>query len=224
MADIILIVEDEPKLADSLSKYLEGSGYKTHIVDNGNDVVDWVKTHKPSLVLLDLMLPGKDGITICQELRQFTKIPIIITTSKSKEIDRLIGLEIGADDYVCKPYSLRELVARTKALLRRVDFNNSFGDEEQKLKLNKSTYTISFESQTTSLTPVEFNILQALFLQPGNIFHREVLMRYAYEDSRIVSYRTLDTHVKNIRGKLTLIAPDVKFLHSIYGVGYKLEL
>jgi two-component system response regulator BaeR len=223
MTQTVLIVEDEPKLSQSMAEYLSGSGFKTHIIDNGDEVNNWVKVNTPDLILLDLMLPGKDGIIICREVRAHSQVPIIMVTAKSEEIDRLLGLELGADDYVCKPFSLRELVARIKAVLRRHDFVPSQPTENRGLSLNKASSRISVDKNSAELTAIEFNIMEKLVCQPGNIFRREDLMDIAYVDGRIVNDRTVDSHMKKIRKKLNQIAPDKKFLHSIYGVGYKFE-
>jgi len=223
MAQLILIVEDEPKLSQSMSEYLEGSGYQTQIIDHGDIVSDWVKVNSPALILLDLMLPGKDGISVCREIRTFSQVPIIMVTAKSEEIDRLLGLELGADDYVCKPFSLRELLARVKAVLRRHDFVPSTQLEDRGLELSKASCSVSVAGVSIELTAIEFNILEKLSRQPGQIFRRDDLMDVAYEDGRIVNDRTVDSHMKKIRKKLNQIAPTNKFIHSIYGVGYKFE-
>lgn len=223
MANLILIVEDEPKLSQSMSEYLIGSGYKVHVIDNGLDVSDWVKVHAPSLIVLDLMLPGKDGITICQELRAYSQVPIIMVTAKTEEVDRLVGLELGADDYICKPFSLRELVARIKAVLRRHEYVPQDKDPSQGLTLDKSRGCVSYNGETIELTAIEFNILEKMSRNPGRIFTRDDLINSAYEDSRVVNDRTVDSHMKKIRQKLKKIAPNEKFVHSIYGAGYKFE-
>ena len=223
MSQKILIVEDEPKLSQSIADYLDGSGYQTHIIDNGEEVADWVKCNTPSLILLDLMLPGKDGIEVCRDIRRFSQIPIIMLTAKSEEIDRLLGLEMGADDYMCKPFSLRELIARVRAVMRRHEFVPESQDQARGLILDKSNCSISFNSQSIELTAIEFNIMERLTNHPGKIYRRDDLMDVAYEDNRIVSDRTVDSHMKKIRKKLAQVAPEEKFLHSIYGVGYKYE-
>lgn len=223
MTHLVLIVEDEPKLSASVAEYLVVSGFTTHIIENGADVSPWVKANSPSLILLDLMLPGKDGIAVCQEVRTYSQVPIIMVTAKSEEIDRLLGLEIGADDYVCKPFSLRELVARIKAVLRRHEFVPSEQLQDRGLEMNKANGTVSIEGVSVELTAIEFNILDKLTRHPGKIFRRNDLMDIAYEDRRIVNDRTLDSHMKKIRKKLSQIAPESKFLHAIYGVGYKFE-
>jgi len=223
MSYLILIVEDEPKLSRSVAEYLENSGFQTHIIDNGNLVIDWVRHNTPTLILLDLMLPNKDGISICQEIRTFSQVPIIMASAKTDEIDRLVGLEIGADDYLCKPFSLREVVARVKAVIRRHEHIPHETPAEISLKLDKSSSSVTFNENKTELTAIEFNILTKLSKQPGKIFKRNELMDSAYEDGRIVNDRTVDSHMKKIRKKLADLAPGKKFLHAIYGVGYKFE-
>ena len=218
----ILIVEDEPKLSQSMSEYFSGIGYKTHIIDNGETVAEWVKENNPSLVLLDLMLPGKDGVAVCQEIRTFFQIPIIMVTAKSEEVDRLIGLEIGADDYVCKPFSLRELAARVKAVMRRHEYVPE-ATSGRGLSLEKAASTVRYQGKQVELTAIEYNIMEKLIRHPGRIFKRDELIDVAYTDGRIVNDRTVDSHMKKIRKKLSQVAPDQKFVHSIYGAGYKFE-
>lgn len=223
MSQLVLIVEDEPKLSQSMAEYLVGSGYDVHVVENGSDVCDWVRINNPTLIVLDIMLPGKDGVSVCQEVRTFSQVPIIMVTAKTEEVDRLIGLEVGADDYLCKPFSLRELVARIKAVIRRHEYVPNNQSHSRGLEMDKSSARISFEGESVELTAIEFNILEKLMRQPGRIFRRDDLMEIAYSDGRVVNDRTVDSHMKKIRKKLTQIAPDHKFVHSIYGAGYKFE-
>jgi len=223
MAQLVLIVEDEPKLSQSMAEYLSGSGFDPHIIDNGEEVISWVKVNTPAIILLDLMLPGKDGIDVCREIRAFSQVPIIMVTAKSEEIDRLLGLEMGTDDYICKPFSLREMVARIKAVLRRHEYIPSDQIQDRGLTLSKASSSMTVDCVSVELTAIEFNIMEKLTRQPGHIFRRSDLMDVAYVDGRIVNDRTVDSHMKKIRKKLTKIAPDKKFLHSIYGIGYKFE-
>ncbi len=216
----ILIVEDETALASILSDYLQQSGFETHRLTNGNEVIDAVKQHMPSLLLLDLMLPGKDGLTICRELRTFSDIPIIIVTARVEEIDRLLGLELGADDYVCKPYSPREVVARIKAILRRIDRPAA---SRHIIELDSARYRVRVRGEDVDLTAVEFQLLQTLAAEPGRIFSRTQLMDAIYHDHRIVSDRTIDSHVKKLRRKIADVRPELEIIHSVYGVGYKFE-
>jgi len=214
----ILIVEDEPKLAALEADYLASAGYETHVIANGLEVVPWVRAQAPDLILLDLMLPGRDGLEVCRELRTFSEIPIVMVTAKVEEIDRLVGLDLGADDYVCKPFSVRELVARVKAILRR-GRTLAAG-----LALDEERHVAQLDGRVLDLTPVEFRLLRALASSPGRVFPRERLLERLYEDHRVVTDRTVDAHVKNLRRKLEEIRPGEELVRSIYGVGYKLEL
>jgi len=214
----ILIVEDEPKLAALEADYLKASGFEPHQIADGREVVPWVRAHRPDLILLDLMLPGRDGLEICRELRTFTDVPIVMVTAKVEEIDRLIGLDLGADDYVCKPFSARELVARVKAILRRRPAS------ESGLMLNEEKHEALFDGRRLELTPVEFRLLRALAGAPGRVFARDKLLAQLYDDHRVVTDRTVDAHVKNLRRKLEEVRPGQELVRSIYGVGYRLEL
>ena len=212
----ILIVEDEPKLAALESDYLRSQGYDTHCIADGSEVVAWVRANTPDLILLDLMLPGRDGLEICRELRTFTDVPIVMVTARVEEIDRLVGLDLGADDYVCKPFSIRELVARVRAILRRPRSNPS--------GLLVGEHGATLDGRELDLTPVELRLLRALASSPGRVFPRERLLERLYEDHRVVTDRTVDAHVKNLRRKLEEVRPGEDLVRSIYGVGYKLEL
>ena len=214
----ILIVEDEPKLAALEADYLRAEGFAPHQIGDGREVVAWVRAHHPDLILLDLMLPGRDGLEICKELRTFSDVPIVMVTAKVEEIDRLIGLDLGADDYVCKPFSARELVARVKAILRRRPASASG------LVLNEEKHEARLDGRAIDLTPVEFRLLRALAAVPGRVFPRDRLLAQLYEDHRVVTDRTVDAHVKNLRRKLEEVRPGQELVRSIYGVGYKLEL
>ena len=223
----ILIVEDEPKLAAIEQDYLTQSGYETTIIDNGLDVLPYVQSTPPDLILLDLMLPGKDGMEICKEIRQFSNIPIIMITARVEEIDRLLGLELGADDYICKPFSPREVVARTKAVLRRFQppaATSTKANESNLVTLDEKKYKAHVNGQEVSLTAVEFQLLNKLYSEPGRIYSRAQLMDYIYSDHRIVSDRTIDSHIKKIRKKLIDALPEQELIHSVYGVGYKFEI
>jgi two-component system response regulator BaeR len=219
----ILIVEDEPKLAALEADYLKAAGYDAHVLGNGAEVVAWVRAERPDLILLDLMLPGRDGLEICKELRgavepEIRDVPIVMVTAKVEEIDRLIGLDLGADDYVCKPFSVRELVARVRAILRRRRAPASG------LRLDEERHLAELDGRPLELTPVEFRLLGALAASPGRVFSRGKLLETLYEDHRVVTDRTVDAHIKNLRRKLEAVRPGEDLVRSIYGVGYKLEL
>ena len=218
----VLIIEDEENLAKIMQDYLSRDNIKSSIVIDGSRAVESVRQYDPDVILLDLMLPNKDGITICKEIRLFSNIPIIMTTARVDEIDRIIGLEIGADDYVCKPYSPRELVARVKVHLRKIQ--NKPININEKIKLNEDFLTVSLANKDVELTFVEFNLIKKLFQANGRIYNRDQLMDSIYNDGRIVSDRTIDSHIKKIRKKLKLLDPKKEFIHSIYGCGYKFEM
>lgn len=222
----ILIVEDEPKIADLLQKYLQNANFQTNWLANGTEVSAWVKAHSPALILLDVMLPGKDGLSVCKDIRQFSGVPIIMLTARVEEIDRLLGLELGADDYICKPFSPREVVARVKAVLRRwesVTHASQTDTAPGALVLERDRLIVRSGQAEVSLTLVEFELLEILYKQPGRIFGRDQLMSKVYSDNRIVSDRTIDSHIKKLRKKLSDIAPDQEWIHSVYSVGYKFE-
>ncbi|MCL4106101.1 UNVERIFIED_CONTAM: hypothetical protein GTU68_058407 [Idotea baltica] len=223
----VLVVEDEPKIAQILVDYLEREGHVVSVLNEGTDAVDIVRTREPDFLILDLMLPGKDGLTICTEVRKFSNLPIVMLTAKVDEIDRLIGLELGADDYICKPFSPREVVARIRAIQRRVH-SKAIADTDTKLSYRDITLDLDrhecrARGEKVVLTPVELKMLHGLMLQPGRVFSRNQLMDKSYPDGRVVSDRTIDTHVKNLRKKLEAITEDDELIHSIYGVGYKVE-
>lgn len=222
MTNSILIVEDEIKLANLLADYFKLTDFQPHIIDDGALVVDWVAQHKPSVILLDIMLPNKDGISLCREIRQFSDVPILMVTAKVDEIDRLLGLEIGADDYICKPYSPREVVARVKAVLRRVQLTSN--STNQGLLLDEERLLVLFNQVKVELTSVEFQLLKPLANKPGRILNREQLMQNMYADDRIVNYRTIDSHIKKLRKKLASICAGDELIQSVYGAGYRLVL
>jgi len=219
--DTVLIVEDEPKLASLLADYLRQAGFAPHCVSDGLEVIDTVKHLQPSAVLLDLMLPGKDGITLCRELRAFSNVPILMVTALVEEVDRLLGLELGADDYICKPFSPREVVSRVKAVLRRS--RQTAEPAAAGLILDEHRLEVRLEQNTVALTAVEFQLLKRLAAEPGRIFSREQLMAHMYNDHRVVSDRTIDSHIKKLRKKLAETWPGKEFIHSVYGAGYRFD-
>ncbi len=228
MSDLILIVEDEPKLAALVRDYLQAAGYRSEWLADGRLALERLKTGPtPAAVLLDVMLPGLDGLEVCRAVRAFSDVPILINSARVEELDRLLGLELGADDYVCKPFSPRELVARVKALLRRaqgrlapvtlVPAGGGFAVDE-------AGQRIVWREQALALTPVEFRLLRQLLQHPGRVFERAQLLDLIHEDFRDVSDRVVDSHIKNIRRKLAALAPGQEWIASVYGVGYRLDL
>ena len=221
MAERVLIVEDERKLAELLRDYLAQDGYETALLDRGDAVEPWVREHGADLVLLDLMLPGKSGLDVCRELRASTDAAVIMVTARVEEIDRLLGLELGADDYVCKPFSPREVVARVKAVLRRTRRRGASPDVA--LDLDEEGHRATVQGRDLGLTAVEFALLKVLASRPGRIYSRDQLMDVMYRDERVVSDRTIDSHVKKLRRKIADVLPDREVIHSVYGLGYKYE-
>lgn len=237
MAGKILIVEDEPKLAQLLVDYLQQSGFDTLVIADGQQALTWITLHheKVDFIILDLMLPNLDGMEICKAVRQFSTLPILIATAKVEEIDRLIGLEFGADDYLCKPYSPREVVARVKAILRRCVLVQHQANAQAKnsqpaaelivgLVLEEEKYKAILNGKALELSAVEFQILVILAKEPGRIFSRQQLMDGGYQDQRVVNDRTIDSHIRKLRKRIYEKCPESEIIHSVYGVGYKFEL
>ncbi len=224
MSRHILIVEDETKIAQLHADYLHKQGYQTTTIEHGDLVIDWVQQHQPDLILLDLMLPGKDGISICREIRAFSSVPIIMVTARVEEIDRILGLEIGANDYICKPFSPREVVARIDSLFRLIDSIQLRASQPQQttdLSLDLGRFEAHYQNQRLELTPAEFKLLATLSAPPYRVFSRQQLVDHIYDDYRVISDRTVDTHIKNLRKKLEQAGLDKEPIASVYGVGYK---
>ncbi|EGV19297.1 response regulator [Thiocapsa marina] len=219
---LILVVEDEERLADLVGDYLRAAGFRVHHLATGTGAVAWIEREGPDLILLDLMLPGQDGLSICREVRSRSEVPVIMTTARVEEIDRLLGLELGADDYVCKPYSPRELTARVKAVLRRT---RRVPEQRRSgfLTLEPERLQVSHDGKVITLTAVELALLAALHQAAGRILSRNFLMDRIYSDNRVVSDRTIDSHIKKLRRRLAELAPNVELIHSVYGVGYRYE-
>ena len=220
MAERILIVEDERKLGELLRDYLRQEGFEVATLERGDEVDAWVQAHETDLILLDVMLPGKSGLEVCKTLRRHSDVAIIMLTARVDEIDRLLGLELGADDYICKPFSPREVVARVKAVLRR---GKHVPQAQTSLTLDDAGYKASIGGQDLGLTAVEFQLLKVLASQPGRLYSRDQLMDAMYRDERIVSDRTVDSHIKKLRRKIADVLPDKEIIHSVYSVGYKYE-
>lgn len=224
---LILIVEDERELAELTAAYLRQQPYRAEIIGDGREVVPAVRRLQPDLILLDIMLPGQDGLTVCREIRQFSQVPIIMVTARVDEIDRLLGLEFGADDYICKPFSPREVVARVRAVLRRTQAiapqTNANTKRHGLLTIDETAFEARWDNTPLGLTPAEFRLLLAFAQQPARVFSRQQLMDRLYDDHRIVADRTVDSHLKNLRRKLRESGCEQDMIQSVYGVGYRFD-
>jgi len=225
-AGTILIVDDELKVCDLLRVYLERSGYAVLCASDGRAAVAEHERHNPDLVLLDLNLPGMDGLDVCRTLRRTSDVPIIMLTARDEEPDRIVGLELGADDYVTKPFSPREVVARVKAVLRRRD--TSVGERRPiavgDVYVDPSRYEISYRGKPLRLTAREFAIVEHLARNPGRVFSRTQILDQVFGIDFEGYERTIDAHIKNVRQKMTESSPDTPTpLTTVRGVGYKLE-
>jgi two-component system response regulator BaeR len=214
----ILVVEDEQRLARLLVSYLKAAGYRASAQHDGLSVQSTVAAGDVDLILLDWMLPGMDGLTLCRALRASGDIPVIMMTARAQEEDRLDGLDSGADDYICKPFSPREVVARVRAVLRR----RPAGTPQPGLQIDDQGLRAFVHGRELALTPVEFRLLKILRDAPGKALSRDDLRTWVYEDRRIVHDRTIDTHVKNLRRKLEE-AGLAEAISAVYGVGYRWE-
>jgi two-component system response regulator BaeR len=219
-AQHILIAEDEPKIAALLSEYLQAAGYLASIVDEGDRVLPAIAGQRPDLVLLDVMLPGMDGLQVLRELRKSSQLPVIMLTARVEEIDRLLGLEFGADDYVCKPFSPREVVARVRALLRR----SSGPVAANPFVVDELTQRILVSGKALPLTTTEYRLLQPMVTHPGRVYSRDQLLDLMHHDLRDVTDRVVDSHIRNLRRKLDDLVPGGPYVHSVYGAGYRFEL
>lgn len=223
MSARVLLVEDEPKISALLQDYLQAAGYRVRCCARGDEAAEAARAWNPQLVLLDINLPGCDGYEVCRQLRAESRVPIIMLTARIEEIDRVLGLELGADDYVCKPFSPREVVARVRALLRRCEAWTE-PSSGARLRFDDDAHRATLDAAELALTPVEYRLLQALAQRPGSVFSRQRLMDRAYADHRIVSDRTVDSHLKNLRRKLQQAGAEGDVIEAVYGVGYRLVL
>ena len=219
----ILVVEDDAKIADMLCNYLQAQGWATSVLANGLQVAPEVRRQEPALVLLDLMLPGLDGLEVCRGLRRFSAVPIIMVTARIDEIDRLLGLEVGADDYICKPFSPREVVARIKALLRRAEGRVAGEAATHGFQVDDDAQRIGWQEHWLPLTPIEFRLLRQLVLRPGHVFSRHALLQSVHEEFRDSTDRAIDSHVKNLRRKIAKVRPQGSAIVSVYGLGYRFD-
>jgi DNA-binding response OmpR family regulator len=221
----ILVVDDEPQILKVLKAYLDKAGYKTLAVDNGLKAVDVFQAEQPDFVILDLNLPGMDGLDVCRTIRRTSDVPILMLTARVEEADRLIGLELGADDYVIKPFSPREVVARVRTIFRRTQNSPAASNRIQvgSLQIDLDEHTVQLGERSIDLTPTEFEILVVLARQPRRVFSRLQIMELAQGDSFEGYERTIDAHIKNLRLKFEPDPRHPAFIQTVFGLGYKYE-
>lgn len=223
MKPTILIVEDEPAIIDNIQYALETEGFASVCFSEGKKAKEYLQNEKADLIVLDIGLPDISGFELCKDIRKKTNTPIIFLTARTEEVDRIVGLEIGADDYVTKPFSPRELTARIKAVLRRTAPSNENSYEQRIFNIDESRRRINYKGKPIDLSRYEFNILKTFIQRPGHVFSRDRLMDMAWEEPEASLDRTVDAHIKNIRAKLKNIDPDTDPIITHRGVGYSLR-
>lgn len=221
----ILIVDDDPHIRELIALYLNKEGYETKEAESGGKAVQLFAEYSPHMVLLDLMLPIMDGYQVCREIRKISSVPIIMLTAKGETFDKVLGLELGADDYIVKPFEPRELIARIKAVLRRYDKTDTSESEKQivvpNLTINQSTYTVTYHGKELDMPPKEFELLYFLMLHPNQVFTREQLLDKIWGYDFMGDTRTVDVHIKRIREKMPL--EDSFSIKTVWGIGYKFD-
>jgi len=215
----VLVVEDEREIAAQVAKYITREGYKPIVLNSGEMVIETVKQELPDIILLDVMLPVKDGVQCCKEIREFSDTPIIMLTARKTENDRIVGLQAGVDDYVCKPFSAKELMLRIQAILKRSGIENT--PELSGLQLDKNGFFLKFDNKSIKLTNLEFSLLNLLMQKPGRIYSREQIIELAYKNERNISDRAIDSHIKNIRKKVRSLDIDNNIIETTYGAGFR---
>lgn len=218
----VLVVEDDRKISELLLNYLRADGYEATPVYDGRDAVQHITQKAPDMVILDWMLPGLDGIGVCKAVRAFSDVPILMLTARVDELDRLLGLDTGADDYVCKPFAPREVVARVRALLRRA--GGRVRTSPQPWVVEDASFRISWLGQWLPLTRIEFLMFRTLLARPGRVFSRDQLLASVHDSQRDISDRAIDTHIKNLRKKVQAVEPGRDCIASVYGVGYRFDI
>ena len=222
----VLVVDDEARIREVVQYALEREGYRVSAVDDGGKAVDALARGAFDLVVLDVMLPGVDGLEVCRRVRATSKVPILFLSARSDEIDRVLGLELGGDDYLVKPFSPRELVARVKAVLRRAETKSEDPDPKKKklahgkITIDPERHEVTWGASQVDLTPTEFGLLASLIERPGVVLSRGQLMQRAYSYDNLVTERTIDTHVRRIRAKFRALGADDP-IATVHGVGYK---
>ena len=222
----ILVVDDDHKIVDIVRLYLEKDGYRVLVAYDGLEALELARQKRPDLIVLDLMLPGMDGLDVCRILRTETEVPIIMLTARTTEEDKLVGLELGADDYVTKPFSPRELVARVRTVLRRVGKEAPQGPAELRfadLLIDRRSHEVRVRGELVPLTPTEFKLLEVLAGEPGRAFTRLELLDRVFGYDFEGFERTVDVHVKNLRKKIEQDPTQPTYVKTVYGVGYKFD-
>jgi DNA-binding response OmpR family regulator len=226
----IVCVDDEESLRAALVYALEKAGYTVTAFPDGSDAWEEMQNDLPDMAVIDIMMPKMDGLDLCRKLRALSEtLPIIFLTSKDEEIDRVLGLELGADDYLCKPFSMRELLTRIKVLFRRIDAYRDLstagtGITAGPLRMDKERFTVTWRELPVPLTVTEYRVLESLAETPGKVWNREQLLAAAYPEDLYVSDRSVDSHIKRLRKKIQTVDADFSCIEAIYGLGYKFIL
>ena len=226
MEKSILIAEDDGNTSDLLARYFSKEGFETIRADNGIDALRLARNHQPNFVILDLMMPGIQGWDVCEQLRTSSNVPILILSARQEEADRILGLNLGADDYVVKPFSPREVVARVHAILRRAESPSEIQNEilqHGELCLDCTNRTVSLSDESIHLTSSEFTLLKALVKYPGKAFSRNELLDKLYSGNQVVIDRVVDVHIASIRQKLEAVSSEKQYITTVRGIGYRLE-
>jgi two-component system response regulator BaeR len=221
-AQRVLVVEDDRKISDLLQNYLRASGYVAEAVHDGRDALRQIERQAPDAVILDWMLPGLDGVSVCKQVRAFSDVPILMLTARIDEVDRLLGLDVGADDYVCKPFAPREVIARIRALLRRAE--GKVKTSTKSWVIDDASFRISWRGQWLPLTRIEFMMFRLLLGRPGQVYSRDQLLAAVHDTQRDISDRAIDTHIKNLRKKIHAVDLGHDCIASVYGVGYRFDM
>ena len=222
--ELILVVDDEANILDLARLYLEREGYRVDEAMDGQQALDKIESLEPALVILDIMLPEVDGFDVCRRVRAESDVPIIMLTARDDDVDKIVGLELGADDYMTKPFNPRELVARVKAILRRAESAPRRDDSPihiGDLTIDPARHFVSWRSEDIELTVTEFMLLKALAQRPGHVKSRDQLMDAAYGEHIYVDDRTIDSHIKRLRKKFRVVDPEFSQIETLYGVGYR---
>ena len=218
----VLVVEDDRKISELLLNYLRAQGYEATAVHDGRVAVQHISQTQPDAIILDWMLPGLEGIGVCKAVRAFSDVPILMLTARVDELDRLLGLDTGADDYVCKPFAPREVVARVRALLRRA--GGKLKTSPKLWVVEDASFRISWLGQWLPLTRIEFMMFRTLLARPGRVYSRDQLLASVHDSQRDISDRAIDTHIKNLRKKIQAVEPASDCIASVYGLGYRFDM